>query len=87
MTNSVEQICGELAAIDAMVSRHSERLERERGEILNTMNKAQSAFGSQEPGQNIVMTLSHVINSIVSADGALYQLKSDISDFTQQMQK
>ena len=85
--NSVEQICGEIAVINAMVSHHSERLERERGELLNTMNKAQSAFASQEAGQDLVKTLLHVISSVVSADGALHQLKSDLSDFPRQMQK
>jgi len=82
-----DQIRSELLLIDNYATRHTEHLDRERGYIIEAMNKAQETFGDQEAGQNLVITLSYVINNLVSADSAIYHLKSDIHEYIQQIQK
>ena len=83
----IDQIGVELTVIDADASRHSERLTRERGEIINTINKTQTTFGDQEPGQSLIITLSHVINNAVNAESAIDRLKSDIREYIRQIQR
>ena len=84
---NVEQIVNELLVVDSDISTYSIRLERERGEITNTMNKIQSSFGDQPAGQNIVTILYKSVQNIVNADSALYISRQEIKKYVQNLQK
>lgn len=83
----VEQIVNELLAVDSDISAYTVRLERERGEITNTINKAQSTFGNQQGGLILVTTLYKTVQSIVNADSALYLARKEIKKCVQNLQK
>lgn len=85
--NSIEQLGGELQAIDVVVSQHLVRLERERGHMVETMEMAQGTFGDQKKGQSLVAILYYTLTSIVNADSAIYSLKIGIHNYIQQIQK
>jgi len=85
--SSVEQITTELLSIDFDISTYEVRLQRERGEITNTMNKAQSTFGDQQAGQILVTTLYRTLQNIVTADSSLHLVRQEIHDCVQNMQK
>ena len=83
----IEQIVNELLAVDSDLSAYTFRLERERGEIVNTINKAQSAFGNQHDALILVTTLYKTVQSIVNADTALYIARQEIKKYIQNLQK
>lgn len=85
--SSIEQITSELLSIDSDISTYAVRLQRERGEITNTMNKAQSAFGDQQAGQGLVTTLYRTLQNIVTADSCLHLVRQEIHDCIHNMQK
>ena len=84
---NVEQIVNELLVVDSDISACSVSLERERGEISNTMNKIQSSFGNQPAGQNVVTILYKSLQSLVNADSALYISRQEIKKYVQNIQK
>lgn len=83
----VEQIVNELLAVDSDISAYTVRLERERGELTNTINKAQSTFGNQQEAMILVTTLYKTVQSIVNADTALYLARQEIKKYIQNLQK
>lgn len=85
--NNMEEIVNELLSIDSDISTHAVKLQRERGEITNTMNKAQSAFGDQQAGQGLVTTLYKTLQNIVVADSSLNLVRQEIRDCIHNMQK
>lgn len=84
---SIEEICRELQKIDRTCTDISGRLERERGEIINSMNKAQSTFGGTQEGQGVVLRFSDALNKIVYADDSLYSLRSSIQQLINRIKK
>lgn len=85
--SNIEQICMELQKVDGIVAEISKRLEQERGEINNSMNKAQQNFGSTPAGQCLVQSLFGVLNKIVYADDSLYSLRSEITKNINKLRK
>ena len=85
--SNMEEIIDELLSIDSDISTLEIRLQRERGEITNTMNKAQSAFGDQQAGQGLVTTLYRTLQNIVVADSSLSIARQEIRDCIQNMKK
>ncbi len=85
--NSIEQITSELLTVDSDISNYSIRLLRESGELTNTMNKAQSAFGDQQAGQGLVNTLYRTLQNVVTAESSLHLVRQEIHDYIQNMQK
>ena len=67
--------------------KNAQNLERERNYILETMEKVQSNFGDQKAGQQLVITLYNVINTLAEADSALYRLRSRIAPYISQTRK
>ena len=84
--SQIEQIVNELLVIDSDLSTYAVKLERERGELTNTINKAQSAFGRQQDGSLLVTTLYKTLHSIVNADSALYLARQEIKKYVQNLQ-
>ena len=85
--NNIEQIASEILSIDSDVSAVSIRLQRENGEIANTMNKAQSTFGDQQAGQQLVNTLYRILQNVNNADGSLNIVRQEMRDYIQMLQK
>ena len=83
----IEQIINELLVVDSDLSTYTVRLERERGELTNTINKAQSAFGNQQDAMILVTTLYKTVQSIVHADTALHLSRQEIKKYIQNLQK
>ena len=83
----VEQIANELLAADSALSTYVVRLERERGELTNTMDKVQSVFGNQREAMILVTTLYKTVQSVVNADTALYLARNEIKKCIQDLQK
>lgn len=85
--NCIEDIVRELQRLEDRAKAHSRRLERERGEILDAMSRAQESFGGQEAGQELVLALSQALNRLIYADGSLYELQSEIRDAVRRLQR
>lgn len=85
--SSIEQITSELLSVDSDISTYAVRIQREGGEITNTMNKAQSVFGDQQAGQNLVASLYRTLQNIVIADSSLHLVRQEIHDCIQSMHK
>lgn len=85
--SSIEQIISELLSVDSDISTYAVKLQRECGEITNTMNKAQSAFGDQPAGQGLVTTLYRTLQSITTADSSLHLVRQEIRNCIQSLQK
>lgn len=79
--SKVNQIVNELLVIDSDISAHTAKLERERNEITNTINKAQHTFGNQQAGTALVTALYKTVQRIVSADGDLYLVRQEIKKY------
>lgn len=77
----------QLNALGERAKASMDRLERERGYVIDTMQKTQGSFGDQPPGQKLVTTLYHVNNALTTADSALYALRSRIESYIQQTRK
>ena len=84
---NIQEFCEQLSALSERARESVEKLERERNYVLETMQKTQSSFGDQPPGQKLVTTLYHVNNALTAADSALYTLRSRIESYTQQIRK
>ncbi len=76
-----------LNALGERAKEAMDRLERERGYVIETMQKTQSCFGDQTPGQKLVTTLYRANNALTAADSALYALRSRIGTYIQQTRK
>lgn len=85
--SNIEQICSELQKVDAALSEISGRLERERGEIATSMNKAQGVFGSTQVGRDLVMCLSDALNKTINSDSFLCYLRSTIKQTINNIRK
>ena len=87
MMGNVEDIIIKMKAIESDVSTNAVMLERERGEIINTMNKTQSVFSDQRPGQELVSTLYKILQNLATVDSEMYLVKNDIEEFIRSLQK
>lgn len=85
--SNIEQICMELQKADGVIADISKRLERERSEISNSMNKAQQTFGSSQMGQSLVQELFGALNKAVYADDSLHMLRSEITQSINKLRK
>ncbi len=85
--SNIEQISNELFSIDSDISTYVARLQREQGEMVNTMNKAQSVFGDQQPGQGLVAILYKTLQNINNADSALQLVRQEIQECIQNLHK
>lgn len=85
--SSIEQISGEMQAVDAELSGYAARLQRENGEITSIMNKAQSAFGDQQAGRACVATLYRTLQNVAAADSFLHLVRQEIRGFVQNIRK
>ena len=85
--SNIDQISNELLSIDADISTHAVKLQREKGEIVNTMNKAQSAFGDQSAGQGLVSTLYRTLQNINNAESSLQMVRQEIREYIQNLHK
>lgn len=84
---NIEEIFRELQKAERSCADISGRLERERGEIINSMNKAQSTFGGTQEGQGVVLRLSDALSKIVYADDSLYSLRTSIQQNINRIKK
>ena len=85
--NNVESIINELMVIDSELPTHYVRLQREQGEITNTMNKVQSAFSDQQAGQILVSTLYKTLQNVIAAESSLNNLKQEITKCINNLKK
>lgn len=85
--SSIDQIAGELLAIDSGISDCELILQRERGEIANTMAKAQDGFGDQQAGQRLVASLYKILQDIITADSSLHSARQGLHGCVQNIQK
>ena len=77
----------QLNALSERAKESMDRLERERGYVIETMQKTQSSFGDQSAGQKLVAALYRVNNALTAADSALYAIRSRIGSYIQQTRK
>lgn len=85
--SSIDQITDELKAVDSELTTYENNIQREQGELSNTMNKVQSAFGNQHAGQSIVSTLYKSLQNLIVADGSLNCVKQEINSYIQELEK
>lgn len=85
--SKIEEITNELMVVDSEISTIDVRIQREQGEIANTMNKAQSTFGDQQAGQQLVAMLQKTLQSMIYANGSLQSVKQKIHGYVQNIQK
>ena len=85
--NSIEELCAELAKERDRLSQHTSRIASIESEIRQAMDRAQSYFSDQLPGQEIVRLLSLALNELVRADSAFYALGSEITSYVADLQK
>ena len=84
---NIEELIGKLQAVNERASNNIGNLERERGYIMETMQKIQANFGNQNAGQQMVTQLYHAMNSLSFADSSLNALKSAISRYINQLRR
>lgn len=84
---SIEELIGQLMAVSERANSNIVSLERERGYVLETMEKIQKNFGDQNAGQQMVVELYHVLNSLSFADSSLNALKSTIARYINQLKQ
>ncbi len=84
---NAEQIKNELLRIDSNVSTYATGLERECGEMTDTMNKTQSVFGDQQPGQELVSTLYRTMEKLITSEKTLQILRQEIHNCVLNVQK
>ena len=85
--NNIETIVNEMIVINSDLSTHTVRLQREQGEITNTMNKVQRTFGDQQSGQILVSTLYRTLQNVITAESSLNNLKQEINNYINNIQK
>lgn len=85
--SSIEEIANELLAIDSSIDYIESVFQRETSEINNTINKAQSTFSDQLPGQGIVNTMYKTIQNIIAADSSMHSLRLELRDYIQNIKK
>ena len=83
----IEQIVNELLVVDSDLSSYTVKLERERGELTNTINKVQCTFGNQQEGVALVKALYKTVEIIVNAGTALYLARQEIKNYINNVQK
>lgn len=86
MTN-LEELIGQLHVISERANSNITSLERERNDVLETMEKVQKNFSDQRPGQQMVAELYHAINSMAFADSSLSALRTAIDRYIHQLKK
>lgn len=84
---SIEGIVNEIKLIEDDMAAYTVRLERERGEVTNTMNKAQEAFSDQQAGQQLISALYQVLQDLVDAGSILYLVRAELRDYIREIQK
>lgn len=85
--HNIEQIVSELLSIDSGLTTDTARFQQERQDILDAMNKAQSMFGDQKPGQLLVTTLYGTMQNMITAENSLYLVKQKIHECIENMKK
>lgn len=85
--SKIEEITNDLMNVSSEISSLDNQIERDQGEISNTMSKAQSSFGDQLPGQHFVSMLMKAMQSMVYANGELQGVKQSIQNYIQSIQK
>ncbi len=82
---TLEGYIGQLQAALKKLEESTQRLERERGYLLETMNQIQSNFGDQAAGTQMVIELYRAINHAAMADSALYAASSALRSYISQI--
>ena len=80
MTNIV-QLCEHLELIADRGHKSGEQLKREQGYISETIQKTQSLFADQKPGQTLINELYRLINTLSSAESAANALHDRIAPY------
>ena len=84
---SIEELIGQLMAVSERAETNIEHLERERGYVLETMEKVQKNFGDQSAGQQMVAELYHALNCLSFADSSLNALRSTLARYINQLKQ
>lgn len=83
----ISQLVDEILAVDAEVSDILNKLERERSEIANSINKVQGTFSNQQSGSMLASTLLRTIQKIVAVDGTLCITRDELQKYIQRVQR
>lgn len=83
----VSELGERLYAVSERADKSIQNLERERNYILETMQRVQNNFGDQQAGQQLVLTLLCVINSLAAADSTMNALRSRIGSYISETRK
>lgn len=85
--SSIDLIVNELLAVDADILKCAHILERERGEIANSIQKVQGSFANQQEGVNLVTILLEIIKKIANADAALFITSQEIKKYVRNLKQ
>ena len=85
--HNIEQIVSELLSIDAGLTNDTVRVQQERQDIIDAMNKVQSVFGDQQPGQLLVTTLYSTMQNMIATENSLYLVKQKIHECIENIKK
>ena len=86
MTNIV-QLCEHLVLVADRGHKCGEQLSREQGYISETIQKTQSLFADQTPGQALINELYRLINTLSSAESAANAVHDRIAPYVAQVKK
>ena len=86
MTNIV-QLCEHLTVVAERGRKCGEQINREEGYISETIQKTQSLFADQKPGQTLINELYRLINTLSSAESAANALHDRIAPYISQINK
>lgn len=76
---------GQLQALTQRLQQSMDRLERERGYLLESMDKVQGTFGDQQAGSQMVTDLFQALNHAAMADSALYAASVELKSYINQI--
>lgn len=87
MADDFTRLDGHIRVLIERAQQSVSELERERGYILESMEKAQRMFSDQPYGQELITTLYEVINRLAAADSSLYSLQSRANQYLEQIRR
>ena len=86
MTNIV-QLCEHLVVIADRGHKSGEQLKREQGYISETIQKTQSLFADQTPGQALTSELGRLLYTLISAETNANAIHDRIAPYMAQISK
>lgn len=86
MTN-INELCQRLLVIAERGGKSADQLSREERYVSETIQKTQSLFADQTPGQALIRELYSVITTLSSAETAANALRNRIEPYMAQVKK